>query len=204
LDAYPDQLLDLYGYLSNTLPESHPYARVKANPDVSTMPELWVLGSSDASAQYAAELGWSFCFAHFINPLGGAEAMRLYREEFQPSPFLAEPRGMVAVSATCAPTTEEAERLSWSRWCWRIAGPRGALHGIPSPEEAMAFDYTPAERDYIDFMRGNSIYGDRDRVVERLSALAHEFETDEVMVVTITYDFAARVQSYELLASATG
>lgn len=202
IDAYPEQLMDLYGYLSNTLPEDHPYARVKANPEVSTMPELWVLGSSDASARYAAELGWSFCFAHFINPVAGVEAMRLYRDRFQPSPFLAAPRGMLAVSATCAETAEEAERLSWSRWCWRIAGPRGAMRGIPSPEEAMAFEYTPAEREYIEFMRGNSLFGDPERVTQRLAALAGQYRVDEAMVVTITHDFGARVRSYELLASA--
>ena len=204
IDAFPEQLMDLYGYLSDTLPEDHPYARVKANPHVPTMPDLWVLGSSDAGARYAAELGWSFCFAHFINPLGGVEAMKLYRDEFQPSPFLPEPRAMLAVSATCAETTEEAERLSWSRWCWRIAGPRGGFRGIPSPEEAMAFDYTVPEREYIEFMRGNSLFGDPPRVKERIEALAGQYAVDEVMVVTITHDFAARVRSYELLAGVFG
>lgn len=202
IDAYPEQLMDLYGYLSNTLPEEHPYNRVKAMPEIETMPELWVLGSSDASAKYAAELGWSFCFAHFINPIGGAEAMRAYRERFQASPFLGKPRGILAISATVADTAEEAERLSWSRWCWRIAGPRGGIKGIPSVEEALAFDYTPAEREYIEFMRGNSIHGDPQTVKARITAMATEYEVDEVMVVTITHDFAARVRSYELLAEA--
>ncbi|MEO6397304.1 MAG: LLM class flavin-dependent oxidoreductase [Tepidiformaceae bacterium] len=204
IDAYPEQLMDLYGYLSNSLPEEHVYSRVKAMPEVSTMPELWVLGSSDASARYAAELGWSFCFAHFINPIGGGEAMRAYRERFQASPFLAEPRGILAVSATVADTPEEAERLSWSRWCWRIAGPRGAIHGIPSVEEALAFAYTAPEREYIEFMRGNSIHGDLAKVKARLTSLAEEYEVDEVMAVTITHDFGARVHSYELLAEAFG
>lgn len=204
VDAYPEQLMDLYGYLSNSLPDDHPYARVKAMPEIETMPELWVLGSSDASAKYAAELGWSFCFAHFINPIGGVEAMRAYREQFEASPFLNAPRGILAISATVADTAEEAERLSWSRWCWRIAGPRGGIKGIPSVEEAMAFDYTAAEREYIEFMRGNSIHGNPATVKARITALAAEYEVDEVMVVTITHDFAARVRSYELLAGAFG
>ncbi len=204
IDAYPEQLMDLYGYLSNSLPEEHPYSRVKAMPEIETMPELWILGSSDASARYAAELGWSFCFAHFINPIGGVEAMRAYRERFQASPFLGAPRGLLAISATVAETAEEAERLSWSRWCWRIAGPRGSIKGIPSVEEAMSFDYTPAEREYIDFMRGNSIHGTAEMVKARIEALAAEYEVDEVMVVTITHDFGARVRSYQLLAGAFG
>lgn len=203
IDAYPEQLAELYAYLSDSMPDGHPFASIKAMPEVPTTPELWVLGSSSASAQYAAELGWSFCFAHFINPHNGLDAMRLYREHFQPSPFLAEPRASLALSVTCADTTAEAERLSWSRWAWRVESQR-ARRGIPSPEEAMAFDYTPAERDYIEFSKGNSLYGDPARVRVPIEALAAQYDVDEVMAVTITYDFAARVHSYELLAKEFG
>jgi alkanesulfonate monooxygenase SsuD/methylene tetrahydromethanopterin reductase-like flavin-dependent oxidoreductase (luciferase family) len=127
--------------------------------------------------------------------------MRAYREHFEPSPFLAEPRGMVAVSATCAETTEEAERLAWSRWAARIIGAHGIGGGIPSPEEAMAFSYTAPEREYIEELRRHAIFGDAQRVRSQIRALADQYATDEVMVVTITYDFDARKRSYELLVS---
>ena len=117
---------------------------------------------------------------------------------------IAEPRGMVAVSVTCAETTEEAERLAWSRWSARIIGAHGIGGGIPSPEEAMAFAYTAPEREYIEELRRHAIFGDPERVRMQLTALADEYETDEVMAVTITYDFAARRRSYELLAEAFG
>jgi hypothetical protein len=35
-----------------------------------------------------------------------------------------------------------------------------------------------------------------------LVEMAAEYEVDEIVVLTITYDFAARVRSYELLAEA--
>ena len=44
--------------------------------------------------------------------------------------------------------------------------------------------------------------GGPERVRDRLSALATELDVDEFIVVTITYDFADRVRSYELLAEA--
>ncbi|MGH2607929.1 MAG: LLM class flavin-dependent oxidoreductase [Tepidiformaceae bacterium] len=204
IDHYSDQLMELYGYLSNSLPEDHAFANVRAMPSVDTMPELWVLGSSLASAQYAAELGWSFCFAHFINQHAGVEAMRLYRERFDQSPFLAEPRASLALSVTCAETTEEAERLSWSRWVWRMAAGRGGFRGIPTPEDAQAFPLTEPERDYIEFAKANSIYGDARRVREKIEAMAEEFGVEEAVIVTITHDFRARVRSYELLAEAFG
>ena len=204
LDAYPDQLLDLYGYLSDSLPHGHPFYGIKAMPEVETMPELWVLGSSLASAQYAAELGWAFCFAHFISQDGSERAIQLYRDRFQPSPFLAGPRAALGVSATVAQTDEEAEYLSWSRWCWRIAANHGERRGIPPPDDAIAFPYTEPERDYIEYMKSRSLHGSPERVRRGLEAVGAAHGVDEYVVVTITYDFAARKRSYALLAEAFG
>jgi luciferase family oxidoreductase group 1 len=204
LDDYPDQLLDLYGYLADDLPEGHPFHGVHASPAGPTMPELWVLGSSFASAEYAAELGFAFCFAHFINPEPAERALKLYRERFQPSPFLEAPRAGASLSVTVADTDDEAERLSWSRWAWRMMAQRGERGGIPSPEEAMAFPFTEPERDYLAYARSRSIFGTPHAVKERLDELSVVFGVDEFVLVTITYDFAARVRSYELLADAYG
>ncbi len=202
IEHYPDQLMDLYGYLADDLPPDHPFKGIKASPAGDTMPELWLLGSSDASARYAAELGWSFCFAHFINPENGTAYVDAYRKLFDPSPLLKAPRASVGISVTCAETDEEAERLCWSRWGWRIMSAHGERNGIPSPEEAMAFDYTEPERDYLAHLRQTSIWGSPGRVKDRMESLAAEYRVDELVVVTITYDFEARVRSYELLADA--
>ncbi len=204
VEHYGEQLVDLHGYLAGDLPVDHPFHRVRAQPMGESMPEPWVLGSSPASAQYAAELGWGFCWAHFINPEGGEEVVRGYRDHFQPSPLLQEPRAMVAVSATVAETDEEAEYLSWSRWAWRLRSQQGRGGGIPSPEEAHAIDYSEPELDYISYARKRSIYGSPGSVKERIEAVARDFGADEVMVVTITYDFEARKRSYSLLAEAFG
>ena len=132
IEHYPEQLMDLYGYLAGDLPAEHPFRGVRATPEVSGMPELWLLGSSTVSATYAAELGWAFSFAHFISPEGGEAVIRNYRERFRPSPGLERPRANMGVSVTCAETEEEALALSWSRWCWRIMSNRGMGGGIPS------------------------------------------------------------------------
>ncbi len=128
--------------------------------------------------------------------------MRKYRERFQASPVNAEPRASLGVSVTVAETDEEAERLCWSRWCWRIKGNRGMRGGIPSVEEALSFPYSQPELDYLGYMQTRSIHGSPERVRERLERLAADYDVDEFIVLTITYDFAARVHSYELLADA--
>ncbi len=206
VEHYPAQLMDLYGFLSGTLPAGHPYHGIAAQPAGDTLPELWLLGSTRASAQYAAELGWAFCFAHFISTEGPESVIREYEAAFKPSPFLAEPRSALGVAVTCAETDEEAEYLSWSRWGARVVararGGQGA--GIPSPEEAMACDYTEPELDYIAYLRQAWIHGSPGTVRGRLEELAQTYGADEFVIVTITYDFAARKRSYELLAAGFG
>jgi luciferase family oxidoreductase group 1 len=202
IEHYPDQLLSLYGFLTDHFPPGHEFAGLHAMPTGETVPELWLLGSSPASAQYAAELGWPFCWAQFINPEGGERHVQAYHDTFQPSPLLEEPRVAVGVSATCAETDEEAEHLSWSRWAWRLNSQRGLQGGIPSPEEAKAVQYTEPELDFIAFSRHRSIFGSPGHVKDRLLEVAQQFAADELVIVTITYDFEARKRSYELLAEA--
>ena len=52
------------GYFSGEFPEGHPYARITAVPGLGHRPALWLLGSSDYSAQAAGMLGLPFSFAH--------------------------------------------------------------------------------------------------------------------------------------------
>ncbi|MGI8549392.1 MAG: LLM class flavin-dependent oxidoreductase [Dehalococcoidia bacterium] len=204
VEDFPEQIAELGAFLSDAFPRNHPFHTVRAMPDGTQLPELWLLGSTTASAGYAAHFGWAFSFAHFISSEGGEAVIRNYRKAFQPSPMLSDPRASIGVSVTCAATEEEAERLSWSRWCWRILSNRGQRGGIPDPEEARSFLYSPYEWEYLQQMRERSIYGDPEQVKQKLLALGDEYDVDEFVVVTITYDFSARLRSYELLAEAFG
>lgn len=204
VQQFPHQIGDLTAYLRNSLPEGHPYQGVRAVPEGPTMPELWMLGSTETGAAYAAAFGWAFSFAHFISPEGGEQVIRKYKAGFRPSSHLKQPSASIGVSVTCAETDAEAERLAWSRWGSRVMNQRGERRGVPSPEEAMAYPYTPSDRVYLEHMRANSVWGSPARVKARLEELAAIYDVNEIVAVTITYDFAARVRSYELLAEAFG
>ncbi|MCK9485836.1 MAG: LLM class flavin-dependent oxidoreductase [Dehalococcoidia bacterium] len=196
LEYYPSQVEDLLFYLADAMPADHPFADIRATPTVEGVPDVWVLGSSLESAVLAGELGLPFCFAQFINQEAGERAMAVYRQRFRPSEWCEAPRGSVAVSTLCAPTEEEAMRLSWSRYCWRFR--RGS--GVPSVETALAFDYSEPELAYIEYSRPRSAIGDPEQVKARLAGLAGQFEVDDLVLVTITYDFADRLRSYDLIA----
>jgi alkanesulfonate monooxygenase SsuD/methylene tetrahydromethanopterin reductase-like flavin-dependent oxidoreductase (luciferase family) len=49
-----------------------------------------------------------------------------------------------------------------------------------------------------------AVLGTPAQVKEQLLEVAERFDADELVIVTITYDFAARCRSYELLAEAWG
>ncbi|HET9319233.1 MAG TPA: LLM class flavin-dependent oxidoreductase, partial [Bryobacteraceae bacterium] len=204
IEHFPEQIAELTGFIRNEMPETHPFHTVRAMPEGSDVPELWLLGSSTEGGAYAAHFGWAFSFAHFISPEGGDAVVRDYFARFQPSQVLHEPRANIGVSVTCADTQEEAELLGWSRWCSRVLSFRNEQMGIVPPEEARDFLYTPREREYIDYQRSKAIYGTPEQVRDKLDELGRRYGVDEFVVLTVVYDFAARLHSYELLAKAFG
>jgi alkanesulfonate monooxygenase SsuD/methylene tetrahydromethanopterin reductase-like flavin-dependent oxidoreductase (luciferase family) len=54
----------------------------------------------------------------------------------------------------------------------------------------------------IAYNRRRQVVGTPAQVRERLVALAASYAVDELIVVSICFDFAARMRSYELLAEA--
>lgn len=201
-ERFPHAVAELQRYLRGERAGHH--GHVVANPGDVSVPALWLLGSSDQSAAVAAHFGAAFSFAHFINPQGGPEVMEAYRHHFRPSPDRAAAEGLVAIFALAADTAEEAERLARSRDLFLLRLHRGEQGPYPSPEEAAAYPYSDQERLVVRANRQRGIVGTPDKVkagIERLGAL---YGVEEVMVVTITHDFAARRRSYELLAQTFG
>jgi len=165
------------------------------------IPEVSLLGSSAQSAVWAAELGLPYVFADFIHP-GGEAITEYYRQHFRPSPTLREPRVSVAVWALASDTDEEALRVSASARMMLLSLFRGRLIPVPSVEKALAFlahenvpiEMLPAGR--------RIITGSPERVRESLEMVAKDYGADEVFVVNIAHDPAARLRCYELIANA--
>src|SRR4051794_8675943 len=203
-DDFPDQLSELIAYLEDDLPDDHPFKSLGALPGRPGSPELWLLGSSPQSALWAAQLGIGYSFADFINP-GGAEIADLYRERFTRGERLPEPSMSVAVWTIAAETDEEAQRLASSSRMTMTLLRQGRLIPVPPPEKAMRFleSRGPTTPD----QRGGgrrAVIGSPDKVRAGLEEVAEQYGAQEVMVVTITYDHAARRRSYELIAEAFG
>jgi luciferase family oxidoreductase group 1 len=201
-EHFPAQVRDLLAWLAGEkLVEGHPFRDVMAQPKSPSIPEVWMLGSSDYGAQVAAYFGLPFCFAHFITDgRGTAQAMALYRENYRPSPHYPAPCGAICVWAVAAETEGEAARLFTSREMWRLGRDRGVFDALPSPEEAAAYTYSPAELERIARLRSRAIYGTPQTVGAKLRQLAEELEISEVAILTTVHDPEARRKSYSLLA----
>ena len=115
-------------------------------PDGETLPEIWILGSSDQSAIFAAYFGRAFSFAHFITDEGGPQIMAAYKAQFRPSAELAVPQASIGVFVICAESEERAQYLAASRDLSRLRQRQGMPMPFPPPEEALAYPYTDIEQ----------------------------------------------------------
>lgn len=198
---FPNQLAELIGYLDDSLPAGHPFAPLAATlPGRPETPELWMLGSSPDSAGWAAERGLPYCFADFIASYGSAQT-RAYRDAFQPSARCDKPYVMAALWVICADTDAEAERLALSSRMMLAHLLMGRSIAVPTPERAAAW-----LADHPDLASGRAgrriITGSAATVRAGIEAAAAEYAADEVMLVNILHDHAARRRSYDLVAAA--
>ena len=191
---FPQQVADLAALLEEkSLP-------IRLQPEVDTVPEVWLLGSSDYSGALAAELGLPFAFAHFINPRGGDVVARDYREKFKSTGK--QPRVIVCTFAIIAESDDEAERLAAPIDLRRLHMALNIDSPVPTPEEAARHRYSDEERRYVLSQRPRAVIGGPQRAKQELQEMVERYAADELMVLTITGDYDSRRRSYELLIDA--
>ncbi len=189
------KLVDLLGHLDETGQD------VRAVPEGADGPEVWLLASSSDGAAGAAALGLPLCFAHFISTGFGPQIVARYRRAFRPARARQWSEAVVAVAAICADTDGQAEELARSVDVWRLTSEdrRGA---VPSVDEAMSRPRSALDDLKIAQNRKGLLVGGPDRVRDGLQRLATDFDVEELVVLTICHQPAARIRSYELLAQA--
>jgi len=204
-DDFPQQLAELLAYLDDRMPEDHPFARLAATlPGRPERPEPWLLGSSQQSAIWAAELGLPYAFADFINA-GGAEIAALYRERFAEHEHAGrKPQTAVAVWVICADTHEQARRLAASGRMTFTLLRRGELIAVPPPEKALEFLTSDKPTPAQPRSERRAVLGSPSEVRAELEDVVAKYGADELIAVNIVYDHQARRRSYELLADAFG
>lgn len=193
-DNFPSDVMELISYLG---PRDEA-ARVRAIPGEGTEVPVWLLGSSTYSAQLAAHLGLPFA-AHFA-PTYLEEAIRLYKENFQPSQYLQQPYAMACVNVIAAGTDAEAAHLATSFYQIFLGLIRNKRRPLQPPIDEALLDWTPAEQAALQQMMQYSFIGSAEKVKEELQAFLNKTGVDEIMVAAHIYDLEAKMKSYGLIA----
>jgi luciferase family oxidoreductase group 1 len=201
-DDFLERFQELMLLETRGFPEGHPFHKVHAMPSDVPLPPIFLLGSSDYSAQLAGQIGAAFAFAHHFATFDAVEAMRLYRDNFRPSPAHDKPYAILATHVVCADSDAEAERLAATVELNFVRRAKGEYLPLASPEEAAAYNYTPVDKARIAQNRSRLTVGSPATVKARLEPLLAATKADELMVTTMIFDHAARKHSYALLAQA--
>jgi luciferase family oxidoreductase group 1 len=195
-----NQLYDLLNYFHDTGEPGTAQAKIRAIPQVQTVPAMWLLSSSGESGLFASHFGMGLSFAHFINPIGGPQAVAAYRDSFKPSDDMATPQANVAAFIYCS---EDEEKIRQHQALMDFRFNQFEKGGGLTPvgyEDIKNVTYTLAEQERIKYNRQRVITGTPGEIKLKLTWMAEDYKVDELIAVTITEDFDDRLESYKLLA----
>ncbi len=196
-EEFPQQLEELQNYFSE-----NPIGRVQAYPGRGLDIPIWLLGSSDFSARLAAQKGLPFSFASHFAPQYTLPALRLYRDNFEPSDALEKPYAMVGVNVIVADTEDRAQWLATSQQQQFLSLIRNTPSQLKPPIEDIEKVWSPFERASVEqtLDSGSTIVGSPVIVKQKLEEFIDKTEADEVIVNSQIFYQKDRLRSYEILA----
>ena len=214
-DDFPQQVLELLGFIDDDFPQGHPYQDVHAVPGPwlaeqnrvprpETNPEVWILGSSPYSAQLAGQLGRPYAFALQFGSADVVTAMRLYRENFRPSELLGEPYSLVSVGAIADNDPAEARRQATSTAMAMMRMFQRKPFAMLPPDEVEAYLANEHERAILEEWTDRTLHGTAAEVAQGLELLHRQTGVDEVMLVVGGHSRQAQTRTVELIADHYG
>ena len=201
----------LLGFLADDFPAGHPYHDVHAVPGLwqadmnrvprpTTAPQAWILGSSPYSARLAAHLGRPYAFALQFGDADIETALRIYRQEFRPSPALEQPHTLVSVGVVAHDQVDEAERQARIAAMAMLRMFRRESYSLLPAEEVLAFEGTVREQQILDLYSRLFRNGTGADVADALEQLHERVRMDEVMLVTMGSSRDVHARTIELVA----
>lgn len=196
VDDFPNDVVELRNYLA----PRKSGARVRAIPGEGSQVPIWLLGSSTYSAQLAGMLGLPFAFASHFAPAYLFDALRMYRERFDPSDQLQQPYAMACVNVIAADTDEEAQYLATSFYQLALGIVRDARKPLPPPVPDMDEIWSKYEQATVMQMMKYTFVGSPETVKEKVLGFLEDTGVDEIMVASYIYDQTAKIHSYGILS----
>jgi luciferase family oxidoreductase group 1 len=196
-DTFPEDVVELQGYLSDT----SPIPGVDAIPGRGTKVPLYLLGSSLFGAQLAALLGLPYAFASHFAPAALHDAVALYRREFRPSAQLDRPLVLAGVNVVLADTVDEAQSALHRIKTARVAALLSRTGTALTDEQAQAA-LGSAIGQHVEQMLTYAAIGTPADVRTYLEQFAKHADADELIVVHQFPSVEGRLRSVQLTAEA--
>lgn len=196
VQRFPENVKRLQIYFSSENSNN----KVRAIPGEGTNIPIWILGSSTDSAHLAAELGLPYVFASHFAPQQLVPALRIYRDQFQPSKQLDEPFVMPCVNIILADTDQQAEYLSTSMKQMMMGVVTGERKPMPPPVDDMSQVWNIHHKMAVEQMLRYSFIGSPSAVKHQVDEFIKQTGANELMVTSYVYDKKERFKSYKLFA----
>lgn len=214
VERFPSHINDIMALLASegaelSLRNSEVY-NVRATPAAVGAPTVWLLGSSDYSAQLAARMGLPYVFAYHFSGEGIERVLEMYRTNFVASVHLDAPRTFLTLNVVAADSREEAVELAMPNLIQmsrlRTGKPLTALARV---EDVAEIELDSAQRQLIEMMQERWVIDSGEAAARRIRELADRHGVNEVMVsvgAALRRDDSpdrspARERTLELLAS---
>lgn len=196
-EFFPQDVVELRALVTGA-----PELALRATPGLGAALEFWILGSSLFGAQLAAALGMPYAFASHFAPDHLDAAIKLYRERFTPSPALAKPHVMAAMTVLTAETDAEATLLASSLDQSFVALRTGNPGRLKPPVPGYRESLPPHTVAMLEHIRQASAVGSPATVRAAIGRFVERTGADEIIVAGATYDPAAREHSLALTMEA--
>ncbi|MBW6416144.1 LLM class flavin-dependent oxidoreductase [Celeribacter sp. PS-C1] len=195
-ETFPQDVQEVMAYLGD-MPET---AAVRAFPGTGTHVPVWMLGSSTYGAELAAILGLPYAFASHFAPAALDQAVKIYRDLFQPSEYLDRPYFMLATNVFAAESAEEAVYLR-SSMMQTFANLRMGRPGkLPYPVEDISTVVPAQFLPSLDAIFAVSATGTKPMVKDKVTALIDRYKPDEIIFAANIHDHQKRLRSFEIAA----
>lgn len=183
--------------LREYLQDTHKNAdELKVSPDTSDPPELFLLGGSVESAEFAAEEGVNYVFAHFIN--NDIQLLNRVTAAFKEKSKTG--RLIVALSALVIEDDETKARISKENQYYQLSFENGRKLRVLSEKQVSNFLDHSDETIHVEKKQAKIIMGSTNEVLETLESLNRGQKIDEFMFHLPTKDADTRLHTVRALA----
>ncbi|MGY3724454.1 luciferase family oxidoreductase, group 1 [Granulicatella balaenopterae] len=179
---------------------------VRTYPKIHHLPNVFVLSSSEVTAQLAAQLGLSYTFGifPFMKKDLTLEAQKIpasYRQAFKVSEFSQKPYVIFACFIVIAETAKEAEAMAKCLDIWMLGKEDfNKFKTYPTIEQAKNYSLSKQDKNKIQEQRKRMVIGNSKEVKAKLDKYLALSQADELLVIPLVPGFENRKKAVQLLA----